>query len=85
MKRTTLTLDDDIAAMLEQVQARKHVPFRQVVNEALRDGLTRRLDESESQSAQRNEFEATSLGGCLIGNIDNIQEVIAITESETFK
>ncbi len=37
--RTTLTLDDDIAAKLKQVAHRQNVPFKQVVNSVLRRGL----------------------------------------------
>ena len=43
--RTTLTLDDDIADMLKE-QARLHdLPFKQVVNDALRRGMSPRLPE----------------------------------------
>ncbi|MBI1948665.1 MAG: antitoxin [Deltaproteobacteria bacterium] len=40
--RTTLTLDPDVAALLEQEAHRLRQPFKQVVNDALRRGLTRR-------------------------------------------
>lgn len=38
-QRTTLTLDDDVAARLERVARRSGRPYRVVVNEALRRGL----------------------------------------------
>jgi hypothetical protein len=37
--RTTLTLDDDVAAKLKDFARRKRVPFKQAVNAALRRGL----------------------------------------------
>lgn len=37
--RTTLTIDDDLAAILEQEMRRKGTSFREVVNRALRRGL----------------------------------------------
>jgi putative NADH-flavin reductase len=37
--RTTLTLDPDVARMLEEEAARQRKPFKQVVNEAIRRGL----------------------------------------------
>ena len=37
--RTTLTLDDDVAAMLERLRKRKGATFKQLVNDALRTGL----------------------------------------------
>ena len=40
--RTTLTLDEDIAAKLKAESRRTGRPFRQVVNEALREGLLTR-------------------------------------------
>jgi hypothetical protein len=37
--RTTLTLDPDVAHMLEQEAHRQRKPFKHVVNEAIRRGL----------------------------------------------
>ena len=37
--RTTLTLDDDVAARLREEASRQGVPFKQVVNRAIRLGL----------------------------------------------
>ena len=37
--RTTLTLDDDLAAELKQQARERDVPFKHVVNETLRAGL----------------------------------------------
>lgn len=39
-KRTTLTLDEDVAARLDEETHRQRKPFRQVVNEAIRRGLS---------------------------------------------
>ena len=39
--RTTLTLDEDIAAKLREEMQRTGRPLKQVVNETLREGLTR--------------------------------------------
>ncbi|MBK6440953.1 MAG: antitoxin [Actinomycetales bacterium] len=38
--RTTLTLDDDVARLLSDAQHRERKSLKQVVNEALRRGLT---------------------------------------------
>jgi hypothetical protein len=37
--RTTLTLEPDVARMLEEETHRQRKPFKQVVNEAIRRGL----------------------------------------------
>lgn len=38
--RTTITIDDDVARLIEDAQHRERKTFKQVVNEALRRGLT---------------------------------------------
>ena len=38
--RTTLTLDADVAALLEKARPVKGLSFKQIVNEALRAGLS---------------------------------------------
>lgn len=38
--RTTLTLDDDLAAALKRLAARRRVSFKQTVNEVIRRGLS---------------------------------------------
>ena len=40
--RTTLTLDPDVARMLEEEAHRQRKPFKQVVNDAIRRGLAPR-------------------------------------------
>jgi hypothetical protein len=40
--RTTLTLDPDVARLIEDAAAEQRKPVKQVVNEALRRGLLRR-------------------------------------------
>jgi hypothetical protein len=44
-KRTTLTIEDDIAERLQKEARRTGKPFKEVVNEALRRGLARGPDE----------------------------------------
>jgi hypothetical protein len=77
--RTTLTLDDDVAARLAE-QQRRRVPFKQVVNETLRAGL----DGTRARRPARARFSTTglNLGPSLIGSLDNIEEVLARIEGE---
>ena len=44
--RTTLTLDDDLAAALREQARRVDQPFKQVVNDTLRRGLSPALAEA---------------------------------------
>ena len=78
--RTTLTLDKDVAVALERLRKARKASLKAVVNEALRQGLAR-------MAAPRRPFRtrALSLGRCLVGNVDNVAEVLAIAEGERFK
>jgi hypothetical protein len=81
--RTTLTLEKDVAAALERVRKARRASLKQVVNEALRQGLERM---ATPPAARRPAFrtQPLSLGPCLLGNVDNIAEVLAVAEGERF-
>lgn len=81
--RTTLTLDKDVAAMLERVRKSKKQPLKVVVNTALRQGL-REINEPR-KSTKPYRTRAVSLGACWIGSLDNVAEALAITEGESFR
>ena len=76
--RTTLTLDDDVAAKLKAESRRVGRPFREIVNETLRRGLaTRRV------GAQRPAFKIAprDLGDLRPGlSLDNVAELIEQVE-----
>ena len=76
--RTTLTLDDDVAAKLRSLARRTGRPFKEVVNEAIRRGLA-----STSAPSRREPFKvrARDLGPVRRGlDLDNIGEVLERTE-----
>lgn len=80
--RTTLSLDDDIAAQLEQPRARGDRSFRQLVNDALRVGLAH-LDRETARP--RGPFtRAVSLGTPRLPDVDDVSEALAITEGERY-
>lgn len=75
--RTTLTLDDDVAAKLKATARRSGRGFREVVNETLRRGLM------AERSAPRVVFKvaARSLGGLRPGlRIDSIGDLLEHVE-----
>lgn len=76
--RTTLTLDEDVAARLKAESRRAGLSFREVVNETLRRGLaTRRV------LAQRRPFRigVRDLGDLKPGlSLDNVGELIEQVE-----
>ncbi|MBI2839679.1 MAG: DUF2191 domain-containing protein [Acidobacteria bacterium] len=81
--RTTLTLDDDVAALLKRVQARRRSGLKGTVNDALRRGLLA----MEEPPAPTHPFKtrSVSLGRCLVGNVDDVAEVLAVAEGESHK
>ena len=81
--RTTLTLDDDVAAVLERLHQSRDASFEQLVNEALRRGLK----EMTGPPKRREEFRTRSvdLGRLRIPGIDNIGEGLAAAVGERRK
>lgn len=76
--RTTITLDDDVAAKLRSLARRSGRAFRDVVNDTLRRGLAR-----PATGPAREPFRVVTrdLGALRPGlNLDNIWELIARVE-----
>ena len=78
--RTTLALEDDVAAQLQRLQKRRGLKLKDAVNQALRIGLTR-ID-SEATPAKPYQTPSMDLGRCLLANIDDIAEALALAEGE---
>lgn len=81
--RTTLTLDDDVSVRLQQEQQKRGLTFRETVNALLREGL----DRGASRRERRGRFTTRGfdLGPSLVGSLDNVEEVLARAEGETYK
>ena len=81
--RTTLTLDDDVAAKLKTESHRAGRPFREIVNDTLRRGL-----ESRRATAPRRAFKVTArdLGNLKPGLfLDNVAELIEHIEGSVHR
>lgn len=78
--RTTLTLDADVARRIERLRKARGLSLRDVVNQALREGLPQL--EAPLRPRKEHVTKAVSLGGCLIGNIDDVAEVLAVAEGD---
>ncbi len=81
--RTTLTIEDDVAAVIRRLQERRKASLKTVVNEALRLGL--KQIEVPSRSRRRHRTAVVSLGTCLTGNLDDVAEALAIAEGENYR
>ena len=81
--RTTLTLDDDVAAALERLRREKDASLKEVVNETLRKGL----EEAGRGTRRRRKFQTRVLktGRCLLPNLDCASRALAAAEGENFR
>jgi len=82
--RTTLSLDEDVAAALEQLRKTRDESLKALVNEALRRGLK---DMKGPVRRRTTPFRtrAVSLGRCRLGGVDNVAEALAVAEGESFR
>jgi Arc/MetJ family transcription regulator len=80
--RTTLTLDDDVAAELEERRRAQGLTFKRAVNEALRRGL---LAMSQGEGSRRPFATRSARLGAPRTPLDNVAEALAATEREDFR
>jgi len=78
--RTTLTLDDDVAARLKAAVKQQRRPFKVVVNDALRSGLE--AMHHPAPVHRRFRTAGFNLGASLVGSPDNVEEVLSRVEGE---
>jgi hypothetical protein len=72
--RTTLTLDDDVAALLNKEARKSGEPFKQIVNRFLRLGLV-----ASKQSAPKP-FKVTPINLGLPRDFDKVEDLIEYLE-----
>jgi hypothetical protein len=71
--RTTLSLDDDVAAQLEAWRSKQNLTFKEAVNSALRRGLN---ELSRPKPHKPFRTKAIDMGRCRFVNLDNIWEIL---------
>jgi Arc/MetJ family transcription regulator len=81
--RTTVTLDDDVAAAIRHLRRVRNATLKQVVNEALRRGIRDMTVRKRRRATFRT--RSVNLGSLLIPSLDNIGEVLATAEGEPFQ
>jgi hypothetical protein len=81
--RTTLTIDDDVAAELDRLRRQRDVGLKDIVNDALRRGLR----DMTAVAKRTKPFRTRPLesGRLLVASIDNIAELLAEVEGEAFR
>lgn len=81
--RTTLTLDPDVAVLLQRVREASDASLKDAVNEGLRLGLKQMMEPARPVEPFRT--KSVSLGRCLIGDLDNVAEALAVAEGDGFR
>lgn len=78
--RTTLTLDEDVAAAVERIRRQADQSFKEVINSLLRVAITER----KVQEAPRETYRTAShpSGRCLVGSLDDVATALAAAEGE---
>jgi hypothetical protein len=71
--RTTLSLDDDVAAQLESWRAKQDLSFKDAVNSALRRGLA---DLTRPKKHKPFRTKPIDMGNCRFANLDNVWDVL---------
>lgn len=72
--RTTLTLDDDVAALLKRQARKTGEPFKQVVNETLRRGLI------ADKQPTRKPFKVKPINLGLPRDFDKVEDLLEYLE-----
>jgi hypothetical protein len=86
--RMTLTLDADVALLLDRTHETQDRRLKEVVNEALRRGLPQLLSAARQPvqpTAKPYETPSLSVGRCFIDNVDDVAAILAMGEGEDFK
>ena len=78
--RTTLTIDEDLAARIQALQRDRRLSLRQVINDALRRGLP--VLESDQDAAPLDYETKTWSGGLRLASLDDVGDVLALAEGE---
>ncbi|HEY4364337.1 MAG TPA: hypothetical protein VGN17_25455 [Bryobacteraceae bacterium] len=81
--RTTLTLDADVAALLEKAQASGNKTFKETVNAALRLGLLKMMAAPEARRPFRTRILPT--GPRAVADISNTAEILSLVEREDYR
>ncbi len=80
--RTTLTLEDSLAAKLREAARKRKLSFKQIINEALRKGLQ---TTDERRAVKKFRVEPIMRGGFQPGiDVDKINQFLDGEETEHF-
>lgn len=78
-----MTIDDDVAMLLESIRKQRNASLKDVVNCALRGGLAAMVRPPEPRPVFRT--RAFPTGKCLIPNLESVADAMAIAEGEDYR
>jgi len=76
-------LEDDVAAALRRIGTKRKLRFKDLVNLLLREGI--RSWSSSNSPKKQFATKAVYLGKPRFSNVDNVAEVLAVAEKESFR
>lgn len=83
--RTTLTLEPDVAARLEQLRRSDNRSLKSLINELLRAGLEY-MEQGQRARERAPAYRIKPVQTeCKLPNLDNIAEILSIIEGEDHK
>jgi hypothetical protein len=81
--RTTITIEDDVARVIQRLREQRDMTLKAVVNQALRAGLATLTDPTPSK---RRAYRTKPVRlGARLPNLDNTAEVLAVAEGEAYR
>ena len=78
--RTTLTIDDDLAGILQQRARELDKPFRELVNDALRKGLSESLSQKGPMIAVRPHDFGAARAGLDMDRLNQLVDELAVED-----
>jgi hypothetical protein len=81
--RVTITLEDDVAATLKRLAKARRLKLKALVNLVLREGIKSMTGPVKKRQTFRT--RSVDLGPSRTSNVDNVAEVLAIAEGESFR
>jgi len=78
--RTTLTIDDDLAGLLQQRARESDKPFRELVNDALRKGLSDSLTQKGPVATVRPHDFGEARAGLDMDRLNQLVDELAVED-----
>lgn len=82
--RTTLTLEEDVVALLRQARKKTNKSFKELINEALRSALTADQNRAAEQRAVYR-TRAHASGRCLVRDLESVADALTLAEGDDHK